>query len=140
MVDFGSPSETMLKEIGAYDSDMAYLYSLVGFKAPRNEYVQISPERMIGEVRNGGADMAAAFAPDVGRYVKGDPSLSMTPIRDDARREGGEKLPQQYDQVMGVRIGDAQLLSQLDDALARSRAEIKAVLKDEGIPLVNASK
>jgi mxaJ protein len=140
VVDLGSPSETMLKQIGAYESDMAYLYSLVGFKAPRNEYVQISPERMIGEIKTGGADLAAAFAPDVARYVKGDSSLSMIPIRDDAKGAGGEKLPQQYDQAMGVRIGDAQLLSELDEALVRANAEIKAVLKDEGIPLVDASK
>jgi mxaJ protein len=140
VVDFGSPSEMMLKEIGAYENDMPYLYSLVGFKAPRNEYVQIPPERMIGEVKSGGADMAAAFAPDIARYVKGDSSLRMTPVRDDATRGGGEKLPQQYDQVMGVRIGDTQLLSELDDALVRANAEIKAVLKDEGIPLVDGSK
>jgi mxaJ protein len=139
VVDLGSPSETMLKQIGAYEADMAYLYSLVGFKAPRNEYVQIAPERMIGEVKTGGADLAAAFAPDVARFVKSDPSLSMTPIRDDAQRAGGDRLPQQYDQAMGVRIGDSQLLSQLDDALARARPEIEAVLKDEGIPLVNAT-
>jgi mxaJ protein len=119
---------------------MAYLYSLVGFKAPRNEYVQISPERMIGEIKSGGADLAASFAPDIARYVKSDSSLSMIPIRDDATRAGGEKLPQQYDQAMGVRIGDTQLLSELDDALVRANAEIKAVLQDEGIPLVDASK
>ena len=33
----------MLKELGLYNEDMAYLYSLVGFRAPRNEYVQIAP-------------------------------------------------------------------------------------------------
>jgi mxaJ protein len=140
VVDLGSPSEAMLKQIGAYENDMAYLYSLVGFKAPRNEYVQISPERMIGEIKSGGADLAASFAPDIARYVKSDSSLSMIPIRDDATRAGGEKLPQQYDQAMGVRIGDTQLLSELDDALVRANAEIKAVLQDEGIPLVDASK
>ena len=139
VVDLGSPSETMLRQIGAYEGDMAYLYSLVGFRAPRNEYVQISPERMIGEVKTGGADLAAAFAPDVARFVKADPSLGMTPIRDDAQWGDGAKLPQQYDQAMGVRIGDSQLRSELDDALVRVRPEIEAVLKDEGIPLVNAT-
>ena len=69
VVDLGSPSELMLKELGLYNEDMAYLYSLVGFRAPRNEYVQIAPEPVVAEMKDGGADMAAGFAPDVARFV-----------------------------------------------------------------------
>lgn len=138
-VDLGSPSETMLKEIGLYNEDMAYLYSLVNFRAPRNQYVQISPERMLAEVRNGEADMAAAFAPDVAAAVRAEPLLMMVPIRDDAKRATGEKIPQQYDQSMGVRLEDNQLKAELDDALAHAKPEIEALLKDEGIPIVSST-
>lgn len=140
VVDLGSPSEAMLKQINLYNDNMAYLYSLVGFRSPRNQYVQISPERMVAEVRSGGADMAAAFAADVARYVKSDPSLKMVVISDDAMRSDGEKLPQQYDQSMGVRLGDTSLLAQLDASLVKAAPQIDAILKDEGIPLVRASK
>jgi len=134
VVDFGSPSEVMLKELNLYNDNMAYLYSLVGFKAPRNQYVQIPPQKMISEVRSGDADLAVAFAPDIARYVKGDPSLQMVPVQDDAKRENGAKLPQQYDQSMAVRLGDTALQAALDEALKRLQPQILAILQNEGIP------
>ena len=50
----------------------------------------------------------------------------MVPIKDDATHNGGEKLPQQYDQSMGVRLGDTcaagrQLNQALDEGEARHR-------------------
>ena len=140
VVEFGSPSEEMLKELGLYNGDMAYLYSLVGFRAPRNEYVQIPPERMIAEVKDGNADLAVAFAPDVARLTKADPDLVMTPVKDDTTHNGGEKLAQLYDQSMGVRLGDDALKSALNDALAKAKPEIDATLQGEGIPLASAAK
>ena len=139
VVDLGSPSEMMLKELGKYNDNMAYLYSLVGFRAPRNEYVQIPPQKMIGEVESGEADLAAGFAPDVARFVKADPDLKMVSIKDDATHNGGEKLPQQYDQSMGVRIGDTSLQGALDTALVKARPAIEATLKGEGIPIAEAT-
>ena len=139
VVDFGSPSEAMLRQTDRYDDNMSYLYSLVGFRSPRNEYVQIPPEKMISEVKSGGADLAVAFAPDVARYVKADPSLRMVTVKDDAVQSKGEKLPQQYDQSMGVRQGDIELKTALDAALVKAKPEIDAVLKEEGIPLFPTS-
>ncbi|TWB39030.1 methanol oxidation system protein MoxJ [Nitrospirillum pindoramense] len=139
VVEFGSPSEAMLKQVDRYNDNMSYLYSLVGFRSPRNEYVQIAPERMAGEVRNGGADLAVAFAPSIARYVKADPALRMTPVKDDASRSDGQKLPQTYDQSMGVRQGDTELLAALNAALVKARPQIAAVLAEEGIPLVEVA-
>lgn len=139
-VELGSPSEEMLKELGLYNDDMAYLYSLVGFRAPRNEYVQIAPARMIAEVKDGNADLAVAFAPDVARLVKSDPDIVMTPVKDDTTHNGGEKLPQLYDQSMGVRRGDETLRAALNDALAKAKPQIDAALQSEGIPLTASGK
>jgi mxaJ protein len=138
VVEFGSPSEVMLKEIGRYTDNMAYLYSLVGFRSPRNQYTQISPQKIVSEVDSGSADMAAAFAPDVARYVKTNAALKMTQIKDDAER-GGERIRQQYDQSMGVRLGDDRLLAALDSALAKAAPDIADILREEGIPAVQAS-
>jgi mxaJ protein len=140
VVDFGSPSEVMLRELGLYNDDMAYLYSLVGFRAPRNEYVQISPEKMVGELKSGSADLAVAFAPDIARYVKSDSSLVMVPVQDDTVHNKDERLPQQYDQSMAVRLGDTALLAELDAAIVKAKPKITAILAEEGIPLIESRK
>lgn len=136
-VPFGSPSEAMLKNIGRYEEDMAYLYSLVNFRSPRNQYTQIDPARLVGEVASGKAEVAAPFAPDVARFVK-DSSvpLRMTLVADDATRGDGQKVAMRFDQSMGVRRGDDALLAALDKALVKARPAIEAILKDEGVPTV----
>ncbi|MGO8847324.1 MAG: methanol oxidation system protein MoxJ [Methylocella sp.] len=134
-VSFGSPSEIMLKEIGLYEDDMAYLYSLVNFRSPRNQYTQVEPSRMISEVVSGNADLAVAFAPEVARYIKSSTvPLRMTLIDDDAKRSDGEKIAQRYDQSVGVRRDDQALLDELNDGLGRAKPKIDAILESEGIP------
>jgi mxaJ protein len=116
---------------------MNYLYSLVNFRSARNQYTQIDPSRMVGEVTNGGADIAVAFAPDVARYVKtSSTALRMTLIEDDASKSNGEKVPQRFDQSVGVRLDDKDLLSQIDAALAQAKPKIDAILQAEGVPLL----
>lgn len=139
VVEFGSPSEVRLKEIGMYTDNMAYLYSLVGFRSPRNQYTQIPPQKIISEVENGNAGLAAVFAPDVARYVKANGALKMTLVKDDADRDG-ERVPQQYDQSMGVRIGNEKLLVALEAGLTRAAPEIADILKEEGIPTLQSPK
>ena len=136
-VPFGSPSEAMLKTIGRYEEDMAYLYSLVNFRSPRNQYTQIDPARLVGEVASGKAEVAAPFAPDVARFVKASSvPLRMTLVADDATRGDGQKVAMRFDQSMGVRRGDEALLAALDQALVKARPAIEAILKDEGVPTV----
>jgi len=134
-VSFGSPSEVMLKEIGLYEDDMAYLYSLVNFRSPRNQYTQVDPSRMISEVVSGNADLAVAFAPEIARYVKSSTvPLTMTLIDDDAVRSSGEKVSQRYDQSIGVRSDDPTLLDELNEGLVRVKPKIDEILASEGIP------
>jgi mxaJ protein len=136
-VSFGSPSEVMLKEIGEYEGEMAYLYSLVNFKSPRNQYTQIDPARMVSEVASGSAGLAAAFAPDVARYVKASPTpLRMTLAADDAKRSDGQKVSQHFDQSLGVRLADKALLAELNAALDRAKPTIEQILTAEGVPLL----
>lgn len=139
-VEFGSPGEQMLKELGKYDDDFNYEKSLVNFRSNRNEfggYLQISPTRIIDEVASGKADMGVAFAPDVARYVRESTvPLRMTLVDDDTVKGTGERIPQHFDQSMGVRKDDKTLRAELDSALAKARPDIRAILKDEGIPLL----
>ncbi|GJE56095.1 MULTISPECIES: methanol oxidation system protein MoxJ [Methylobacterium] len=140
VVGFGTPSEAMLKDIGRYEEDMAYLYSLVNFRAARNQYTQIDSGRMVTEVATNKADVAVAFAPDVGRYVKESSTpLRMTLVPDDTVRSDGQKMPQSFDQSMGVRKGDEALRDALDAGIAKAKPKIEAILKDEGVPTTPAS-
>ena len=140
VVGFGTPGEAMLKDIGHYEEDMAYLYSLVNFRAPRNQYTQIDPARMISEVAGGKADVAVAFGPDVARYVKDSSQpLRMNPVPDDTVRSDGQKVPQSFDQSMGVRRDDTALKAALDAGIAKAKPQIEAILKQEGVPLSVAS-
>jgi mxaJ protein len=136
-VAFGSPGETLLKDMGKYEDNMAYLYSLVNFKSARNQYTQIDPARMVGEVVSGAADVAVGFAPDVARYVKASSApLRMTLIEDDAAKSNGEKVPQRFDQSVAVRRDDKALLTEIDQALVAARPKIDDILKAEGVPLL----
>lgn len=141
VVAFGSPAEVMLKDIGRYEEDMAYLYSLVNFRAPRNQYTQIDPARIVNEVATSKADVGVAFAPDIARYVKESTTpLRMTLVPDDTVRSDGRKLPHAFDQSMGVRRDDAALKAALDEALAKAKPRIDAILKQDGVPVVTASR
>lgn len=137
VVAFGSPGEALLKDMGQYEDNMAYLYSLVNFKSPRNQYTQIDPARMVGEVVSGAADIAVGFAPDVARYVKSSTvPLQMTLIEDDAAKSSGEKVLQRFDQSVAVRRDDKALLAEIDRALVAARPKIDEILKAEGVPLL----
>jgi mxaJ protein len=141
VVAFGSPGEVLLKDMGKYEDNMAYLYSLVNFKSARNQYTQIDPNRMVGEVVSGGAEIAVGFAPDVARYVKASTiPLRMTLIEDDAAKSNGERVPQHFDQSVAVRRDDKALLTAVDAALVAARPKIEDILKAEGVPLLPVSK
>jgi mxaJ protein len=136
-VGFGTPGEQMLKEIGKYEDDFNYEKSLVNFRSARNQYIQVEPSRMVSEVASGNAQIAVAFGPEIARFVKeSHVPLRMTQVDDDTVRSDGLKLPQAFDQSMGVRKGDTLLQTALNEAIAKAQPEIEAILKDEGIPLL----
>ena len=136
-IRFYSPEETVLKRLGKYEDNAAYLYGLVNFRSPRNQYVQVPGERIVAEVASGEADVAFAFAPEVARYVK----ASQVPLRMNlaggtVTKFDGTELPLHYDQSVAVRLGDTALLAQIDAALVKARPQIDEILADEGIPLL----
>lgn len=134
---FHSPAELMLKQTGLYEDNLIYQYSLINFNDRRNQYSQVSGERLVSEVTNGTADVAVAFAPDVARYVKDSATpLTMSVIDRNGLTESGEVVPQQFDQSVAVRNGDTDLRAEIDAALERVRPQIETILKEEGIPLL----
>lgn len=135
-----SPAQTMLKYAGKYEDNLAYLYGLVNFKSNRNAFTEVAADRLASEVRNGEADLAIAFAPDVARYVAAsDGELRLTLIENSLERQDGVTIPLQYGQTVGVRKGDDALLKEINEALAKAQDQIRTILEEEGIPLLPLS-
>jgi mxaJ protein len=139
-VRFSSPGEAILRQTGRYEDTAIYLSSLVGFRSPRNQYLQIPGDRLIQEVVEGRAEAAIAFAPEVARYVKASPvPLRMTLITEPLVLPDGRKEILQFSQSMGVRKNDARLKAALDAAIEAAGPQLRAPLEADGIPLLRTS-
>jgi mxaJ protein len=136
-----SPAQVMLEKLGLFNRNFNYMKSLIGFKSKRNQYVRVPPERLVGDVADGKAEVAVGFAPEVARYAKArSDALKLVVIPDNATRADGRHLPFHFDQSFAVRKDDAQLLADVNTALEKVRPEIESILKEEGIPLDELKK
>ena len=132
-MSFHSPAQPMLEKLGLYDENMAYLYSLVGFRSPRNQYLDVEPAKIVSEVAEGNAGLGIAFEPEIARYVKASTvKLRVTRLPDTATRSDGTPVPQHFDQTLGVRKADTGLRDALNKAIAAAGPEIDSILKSEG--------
>ncbi len=136
-----SPAQVMLEKLGLFNTNFNYMKSLTGFKSKRNQYVRVDPQRYVDDVASGKADFAAVFGPEVARYAKqrGE-NVKLVVIPDNATRADGQHVPFHFDQSIGVRKEDKELLKQVDAALVKARPEIETILKEEGIPLDEIAK
>ncbi len=130
-----TPAEAMLRKIGRYAEMMRHIYGIVDYRSPRNQYVRFDPEKIVGEVSAGRADVAVLWAPEAARYVK----RSRVPLRMALPAEQppsitGAKL--YFSTAMGVRKNDVALASAVGLVLKQHGEEINAVLRSEGIPTV----
>jgi hypothetical protein len=100
------------------------------------DYRQSSPpSRLIEAVEKGEIDIAAAWGPLAGYAAKSSPvPMRLTPIGEEAQFA---PLKFQFAIAMGVRHGDRAFRQQLDEVIARKRAEIRELLASYGVPLVD---
>ena len=107
-------------------------YSLYGHPLSENPSAEI-----ITAVKNGDIDMAIAWGPMAGYFAKRSAIplriRSICPLHDKSAQ------PFQFDISMGVRRGDDLLLQQLNNFIVRRREEIRKLLLDYGVPLVDKS-
>lgn len=94
------------------------------------------PWRQVQEVVDDKLDIAAVWGPFAGfvQKMKGAP-IVIQPVNlmeDD--------VPLEFDLAMGMRKNDVVLKFMLDDALEKSKGEVKQILADYGVPLVQCSK
>jgi mxaJ protein len=91
------------------------------------------PGKIIDAVAGGQIDCAIVWGPAAGYFVEHQRvPLEMVPVP-----SGKMDLPNAFNISMGVRIGNDALKAELETAMARKQAEIRKILKDYGVPLLD---
>ena len=121
------------------------LDNLVGFPIDGSAGGVDPKQRIIDAVANGDIDVAALWGPQAGYFVQRSPvPLAMNLIGDtdefSARKTHFELHSLQYEIAMGVRNGDDKLRDALDAVIARKEAEIDALLRRYGVPLIEPAR
>jgi mxaJ protein len=92
------------------------------------------PRALIDAVADGKIDLAVAWGPLAGYFARREPiAMELMPVSPAADSRFVRFV---FDISMGVRRDDAALAKALDAVIARRRAEIRRVLVDYGVPLV----
>jgi quinoprotein dehydrogenase-associated probable ABC transporter substrate-binding protein len=94
---------------------------------------QNPPSRIIDAVAAGKVDIAIVWGPAAGYFVL----HQNVPLEVVAVPSGKMDLPSTFDISMGVRPGDNALKAQLETVLDKRQPEIRKILKDYGVPLVD---
>jgi mxaJ protein len=110
---------------------------LVGYPVYGDYSAPNPPARIVEAVASGEIDLAVVWGPLAGYFAqKQKVPLRITPV---APRIDGPQLPMIYDISMGVRREDDALRGDVNNALARHKAEIDALLAQYGVPRLDAS-
>jgi ankyrin repeat protein len=94
------------------------------------------PWRQVQEVLDGKLDVAAVWGPFAGflKTMQGAP-LTIQPVN-----LMEDKIPLEFDMAIGMPKTSVVLKYMLDNALEKSKDEIKKILTDYGVPLVQCSR
>jgi mxaJ protein len=108
--------------------------NVVGFPV-YGDYSHPSPlAAIIGAVERGEVDAAVVWGPAAGYFARRSRTgLALMPV---SPQSDSPALPFAFDISMAVRRGDAPRRAELDDFLARRRADVDAILDSYGIPRV----
>ncbi len=93
-----------------------------------------SPTReMVDDIENHNVDVGLLWGPIAGYYAKGAKEpLAMVPLPDE---EGAPRMD--YHIAMGVRINEPQWRRRINAIIAKHHAELTAILRDYGVPLLD---
>ena len=92
------------------------------------------PSKIIDAVASGEIDVAIVWGPAAGYFAKQQRvPLELVPVP-----SGKGDLPFAFDISMGVRQRDEELKTQLEKVLDRKQAEIRKILEDYGVPLMDS--
>jgi mxaJ protein len=137
------PAKLKALRIGIYDrspaSDWLNKHNLVDQGVPY-KLLNADPQQYPGEIIEkdlaaGTIDVAIVWGPIAGYYAQRvtTPALAVVPLKS----EPGVKFD--YQMAMGVRYGEREWKQQIEGLIEAKQAEIQAILKAYGVPLVDAS-
>lgn len=137
------PSVLGKLRIGLYDASPASAWlnkhNLVERGVPY-KIMNADPDQYPGQIiendlANGKLDAAIVWGPIAGYYAKRvkSPVLTVVPLKS----ERGVQFD--YQMAMGVRYGERAWKQQVEGLIESNRSQIEAILKDYGVPLVDAS-
>jgi mxaJ protein len=127
------PAKLKALRIGVYDrspaSDWLSKHNLVEQGVPY-QLLNADPQQYPGEI-----DAAIVWGPIAGYFAQRvkSPALVVVPMKS----ERGVKFD--YQMSMGVRYGEREWKQQVEGLIDAKQAEIQAILKEYGVPLVDAS-
>jgi quinoprotein dehydrogenase-associated probable ABC transporter substrate-binding protein len=137
------PAKLRSLRIGLYDrspaSEWLSRHQLLDSAVPypiRNPDPQQYPGEIIEkDLASGKLDAAIVWGPIAGYFAQRvkTPQLVVLPLKS----EPGIKLD--YQMAMGVRFGEREWKQQIEGLIEARRAEIQAILKEYGVPVVDAS-
>jgi ABC-type amino acid transport substrate-binding protein len=112
--------------------------NVVGYSIYGNYLEDNPPARIVDAVGSGEIDVAIVWGPFAGYFAKRQPvALEIVSVPPDP---GLPRLPFAFDIALGVRKEDTALKQELEEVLQRRQVEIRSVLEDYGIPLVQEAK
>ena len=127
-VYLNTPPYDALGERGIMDNVVGYslFYDYGGADQTRR------PGRLIEDLFAGAIDVAVVWGPIAGYFGKKSnvPALELVPLQNNG------PIPMTFEISMGVRRGDKELKTRLEEAIDRRQAEITKVLEDYGVPLL----
>jgi len=95
------------------------------------------PARIIEAVARGDVDVAVVWGPLAGYFAQRERvPLDVVPV---TPRVDPPRLPLTFAIALGVQKGDTALRDRLQYVLDRRRAEVRRILRDYGVPLVDAA-
>jgi mxaJ protein len=89
------------------------------------------PSRILDAVENGEVDIAVVWGPLAGYYSRHHPGLKIDAVSPEIDLP---YLPFVYDISVGVRRGEDDLRTKIDEILARRRADVTSILDRYGVP------
>ncbi|GBC84111.1 hypothetical protein HRbin11_00533 [bacterium HR11] len=126
-VHLNTPPHVLLAEHGIVENVTAYPLSYDPQFHPEDY-----PGKLIEDLLAGKVDVAVVWGPIAGYFAKkkGAP-LRIVPVPDENPR-----IPMAFNMSMGVRKGNKALKARLEEILTAKAAEIRAILEDYGVPLL----
>ena len=108
-------------------------HNVVGYKLWDVDGIKNPQGRIIDAVAKGDIDVAVVWGPFAGYFAKQQRTpLTIVPAPTDIAA-----LPLEYSMALGVRTGDNALRRRLEAILDKRRDDIRAILADYGVPLVD---